>query len=72
MGIRVGVIGTGHFGRFHALKLAARGCLSGLHNLDPARAAAVSAETGAPVLSAAELALSPRDGAGRVRVLPGV
>jgi predicted dehydrogenase len=55
MGIRVGVIGTGHFGRFHALKLAARGCLSGLHNLDPARAAAVSAETGAPALSAAEL-----------------
>jgi len=55
MGVRVGVIGTGHFGRFHALKLAARGCLSGLHNLDPARAAAVSAETGAPALSAAEL-----------------
>ena len=55
MAIRVGVIGTGHFGRFHALKLAARGCLSGLHNADAARAAAVSAETGAPALSAAAL-----------------
>ncbi len=55
MAIKVGVIGTGHFGRFHALKLAARGCLSGLHNADPARAATVSAETGAPVLTAAAL-----------------
>ena len=53
--IRIGVVGTGHFGRFHALKLAARGCLSGLRNVDAARAAAVSAETGAPVLSEAEL-----------------
>jgi predicted dehydrogenase len=53
--IRIGVVGTGHFGRFHALKLAARGCLSGVRNLDPTRAAAVSAETGAPVLSEAEL-----------------
>jgi predicted dehydrogenase len=55
MAVRIGVVGTGHFGRFHALKLAARGCLSGLHDADPARAAAVSAETGAPALSEAAL-----------------
>ncbi len=53
--VRMGVLGTGHFGRFHALKLAARGCLAGLHDADPARAAAVSAETGAPALSEAAL-----------------
>ena len=33
--IKIGVLGAGHFGRFHALKLAARGCLSGLHDADP-------------------------------------
>jgi len=55
MAIRIGVLGAGHFGRFHALKLAARGCLSGLHDADPARAAAVAAETGAPALSEAAL-----------------
>ena len=55
MATRIGVSGTGHFGRFHALKLAARGCLSGLHDADPARAAAVAAETGAPALSEAAL-----------------
>jgi predicted dehydrogenase len=49
------VLGAGHFGRFHALKLAARGCLSGLHDADPARAAAIAAETGAPPLSEAAL-----------------
>jgi len=37
------------------LKLAARGCLIGLHDADPARAAAVSAEAGAPVLDSATL-----------------
>jgi predicted dehydrogenase len=55
MANRIGVLGAGHFGRFHALKLAARGCLSGLHDADPARAAAVAAETGAPALSEAAL-----------------
>ena len=49
--IRIGVLGAGHFGRFHALKLAALGALSGLHDADPARAASVSAETRAPALS---------------------
>ena len=52
MPVRVGVLGVGHFGRFHALKLAARGCLAGVHDADPARAAAVAAETGAPALTA--------------------
>jgi predicted dehydrogenase len=54
-GIRIGVVGTGHFGRFHALKLAARGRLAGVHDADPARAAAVAAETGAPALDAEAL-----------------
>jgi predicted dehydrogenase len=44
MALKIGVLGTGHFGRFHALKLAARGVLSGVHDADPARAAAVAAE----------------------------
>ncbi len=46
-GVRVGVIGAGHFGRFHALKLAAaaRAVLVGVHDADPARAAVVAKET---------------------------
>jgi predicted dehydrogenase len=46
-GVRIGVIGAGHFGRFHALKLAAapRATLAGLHDPDAARAAAVAHET---------------------------
>lgn len=55
MALRVGVLGVGHFGRFHALKLAARGCLAGVHDADPARAAAVAAEVGAPALDPAAL-----------------
>jgi predicted dehydrogenase len=50
MGVRVGVLGVGHFGRFHALKLAARGCLAGVFDADPTRAAAIAAETGTPAL----------------------
>ncbi|MBB2198999.1 Gfo/Idh/MocA family oxidoreductase [Gluconacetobacter sp. 1c LMG 22058] len=44
--LRVGVIGAGHFGRFHALKVAAspRERLVGIHDPDQARAAAVAAE----------------------------
>lgn len=50
--LRIGVIGAGHFGRFHALKLAAsrEAVLSGVHDIDPARAAALAAETKAPAL----------------------
>jgi len=49
--VRVGVIGVGHFGRFHAVKLAVRGALAGVADADPARAAAVAAEVGAPALT---------------------
>lgn len=49
-GAKVGVLGVGHFGRFHAVKLAAAGRLAGVHDADPARAAAIAAETGAPAL----------------------
>jgi predicted dehydrogenase len=55
MPLRIGVLGTGHFGRFHALKLAARGLLAGLYDADPGRAAQVAAETGAPALAAEAL-----------------
>lgn len=55
MGTKIGVLGTGHFGRFHALKLAARGCLSGVHDTDAPRAAAVAAETRAEAHSEAAL-----------------
>src|ERR1700733_8251172 len=52
--LRIGVVGAGHFGRFHALKVAAspRARLVGLHDVDGARAAAVGQEAGgAPALS---------------------
>ena len=51
--LRIGVIGAGHFGRFHALKIATspRATLAGICDLDPARAARVGAEAGsAPAL----------------------
>jgi predicted dehydrogenase len=52
--IRIGVVGAGHFGRFHALKVMAskRALLSGICDLDPARAALVGQEAGgAPALA---------------------
>ena len=52
--LRIGVVGAGHFGRFHALKVAAnpRARLSGLTDPDTARATAVGREAGgAPALS---------------------
>lgn len=55
MALKLGVLGVGHFGRFHALKLAARGCLAGVHDADPARAALVAGEAGVPALDAAAL-----------------
>jgi predicted dehydrogenase len=44
--LRVGVAGCGHFGRFHAQKLAAgpHTVLAGVHDLDPVRAAALARE----------------------------
>ena len=50
--LRIGVIGAGHFGRYHALKLAAggRAVLSGVHDHNSDRAKAVAWEAGVPVL----------------------
>ncbi len=56
--LRIGIAGAGHFGRYHALKVAAgaRSELVGLHDPDVARAAAVGREAGgAPALPLAAL-----------------
>lgn len=55
--LALGILGVGHFGRFHALKAAAnpRVRLAGLHDADPARVAAVAAETGTIPLEAEAL-----------------
>lgn len=55
--LRIGIAGAGYFGRFHAQKVAAskRTRLVGLHDADPAHAAAVGAEVGAPALAWPEL-----------------
>ena len=46
--LRIGVAGAGHFGRFHALKLASsrRATLAGIYDLNIDRAAQVAHETG--------------------------
>ena len=46
--LRVGIAGAGHFGRFHALKVAAapRAVLAGIHDPDQARAHRVAGEAG--------------------------
>jgi predicted dehydrogenase len=50
--LRIGLVGAGHFGRYHALKVAAsaRAVLAGIHDHNPAHANAVAAETGAAVV----------------------
>ena len=50
--LRVGLIGAGHFGRFHALKLAAanRATLTGIYDANPERAQTVAWEAGAQPL----------------------
>jgi predicted dehydrogenase len=55
--LNIGLIGAGHFGRFHALKLAAaaRATLTGICDPDAERAKAVAWETGVPVLALAAL-----------------
>ncbi len=56
--LRIGIAGAGHFGRFHALKVAAseRSVLVGIHDPDQARAALVGREAGgAPALDVASL-----------------
>lgn len=56
-GLRIGLAGAGHFGRFHALKVAAspRAVLVGLHDPNEARAEAVSREVAAPAMDFPEL-----------------
>jgi predicted dehydrogenase len=58
-GVRIAVIGAGHFGRFHAQKVAAAAdaVLVGIHDRHPERAAAVAAEVGAPALASARAAI---------------
>ena len=56
--LRIGIAGAGHFGRFHALKVASsrRAALAGLHDPDHARAAAVGREAGhAPAMALDDL-----------------
>src|SRR5438105_830700 len=55
--LRIGLAGAGHFGRFHALKVAAspRAVLVGLHDPDETRAEAVSREVAAPAMGFPEL-----------------
>ncbi len=50
--LRIGVAGVGHFGRYHALKVAAsqRATLVGVHDLNEERAKAIGWEVGAPDL----------------------
>jgi predicted dehydrogenase len=50
--LRIGVVGAGHFGRFHALKVAAnpRAALAGVCDVDAARAASVATEADGPRL----------------------
>ena len=51
--LRIGIVGAGHFGRFHALKAARapRIALVGLSDPDPNRARLVAAEAGCAVLA---------------------
>ncbi len=55
--LSIGIAGAGHFGRFHAQKVAAgaRSTLAGIYDADPARAGAVAAELGVPALTWPEL-----------------
>ncbi len=55
--LNVGLIGAGHFGRYHALKLAVakRAKLVGLADADPERAKTVAWEAGCPVKSVDEI-----------------
>jgi predicted dehydrogenase len=55
--LNVGLIGAGHFGRFHALKLAGakRATLVGISDPDAERAKAVAWETGTQPLALADL-----------------
>ena len=51
--LRIGIAGAGHFGRYHALKVAVspRARLAGVHDIDAERAKTIGWEAGAPDLS---------------------
>lgn len=51
--LRMGVAGAGHFGRYHALKIAAsdRAVLTGIHDVDAERAKTIGWEAGAPAMA---------------------
>jgi predicted dehydrogenase len=51
--LKIGIAGAGHFGRYHALKVAAapRAVLTGIHDPDLERAKTVGWEAGAPELA---------------------
>jgi predicted dehydrogenase len=55
--LRIGIVGVGHFGRYHALKVAAsdRATLSGVCDTDAERAKTVGWEAGAPALDLPDL-----------------
>ncbi|MCP1241159.1 gfo/Idh/MocA family oxidoreductase [Acetobacter lambici] len=61
--LRVGVIGAGHFGRYHALKIrdVPGESLSGLFDPDPARARLVASEAGCPVVADVDTLLAQSD-----------
>jgi predicted dehydrogenase len=55
--LRIGIAGAGHFGRYHALKVAAsdRATLVGVHDPDEERAKTVGWEAGAPGMALPKL-----------------
>jgi len=55
--LRIGIVGAGHFGRFHALKVASskRARLAGVYDLDAARATAVAKEAGSVAMGFEQL-----------------
>lgn len=61
--LRVGVIGAGHFGRYHVLKIrdVPGEMLSGLFDPDSARAAEVAREVGCPVMEDVDALLAVSD-----------
>jgi predicted dehydrogenase len=61
--VRIAVVGAGHFGRFHAQKVAASpdAVLAGVLDQSPERAALIGTEVGAPVLPSLEAALAGAD-----------
>lgn len=62
-GVRIAVVGAGHFGRFHAQKVAASpdAVLVGVLDQRPERAALIGTEVGAPVLPSLEAAIAGAD-----------